>query len=371
MEYRKQSARERTGLYVLAAVLASLGGGAATAAPSSKKSSAVQKKALVSGAPKKQLGSSRKVSRKKSSAARKASRKRTASAGRQMASAVIPGGKEASLFRTDALRPGKASLPERIIGRGLNGKNLSYGKQEDEFRLSPKTDYVPTDLVRLPAEMALEKSKPIYLREEAAASLQQMIRDAAGQGVTLKVVSAYRDLAHQTRLYNSAIKRYGKGQRMVGRPGRSEHFLGTTVDVSNMNPAHLLQPSFGKSAEYRWLEANAPKYGWNFTVRAGKGGRKASQDEPWHIRYLGNPTIAIASRAAAVPPPAAAAGAEAGASGESAPFPHLFEVIRQFLDRWNVVPASPAPASEPSAGSEEPENIAQAETGTWNASDVG
>lgn len=165
-------------------------------------------------------------------------------------------------------------------------QNLPIGK-EDSFREELPTDYKPTDLVDLSPGLAYEKGKKLLLRSEAAGAMEKMAQDAADKDLDIKVVSAYRDFAHQDRLYKSAIKRYGKNQKMVGRPGRSEHFLGTTIDVTNNNKKHLLQPQFTESAEYRWLEANAEDYGWKFTVRAGKNGRKASQDEPWHLRYVG------------------------------------------------------------------------------------
>lgn len=181
------------------------------------------------------------------------------------------------------------TAPASSVKDTSSQKNLPIGK-EDPFREKLAKNYKPTDLVCLSPELGYQNGRKLELRSEAAKSLEQMAQEAAAKGLNLKVVSAYRDFAHQNRLYESAIKRYGKNQKMVGRPGRSEHFLGTTVDVTNKNPKHLLKAQFADSAEYRWLEANAEKYGWQFTVRAGKNGRKASQDEPWHLRYFGEAT---------------------------------------------------------------------------------
>jgi D-alanyl-D-alanine carboxypeptidase len=73
---------------------------------------------------------------------------------------------------------------------------------------------------------------------------------------------------------------------MVAKPGKSEHNLGTTVDVTNSDQ-HALKRSFGDTAEGRWLAANAHKFGWKMTVMSGNG-RRSHNDEPWHLRYLGS-----------------------------------------------------------------------------------
>src|SRR5690606_11440460 len=108
----------------------------------------------------------------------------------------------------------------------------------------------------------------------------------ARQGLTIRVVSAFRDYDHQLRLYTQAVSRGGENQKSVARPGRSEHYLGTTVDLTN-NEEHALERSFGNTAEGRWLAANAGSYGWKLTVMSDNA-RRSHNDEPWHLRYLGS-----------------------------------------------------------------------------------
>lgn len=262
MVNRNGSARKRTGFYLLTtAVVAGMGAGTAAAAPP-KALASIQKNAPAA------LAISEKPRKKRSGDAEKASASRKKGSG--ATKTVHPAG------------------------------NLPYG-QEDPHRPSLSPKYVPTDLVELPSDLTLG-GKEILLRQEVADTVTKMVQDAAVDGVTLKVVSGYRGYDHQNRLYQAAIRKYGKNQKMVGRPGRSEHFLGTTIDVTNDRPEHLLKAAFGKSAEYRWLEKNASRYGWKFTVRAGVNGRKPHQDEPWHIRYMGTPEGApgaVADRAVA------------------------------------------------------------------------
>lgn len=188
-------------------------------------------------------------------------------------------------FNTDyRTRSSDSVVPVSIQGRGLGGRNLPVG-QEDSWRGKLPADFCPTDLVRIHPQYCYG-DMPIFLRQEAAQSLQRMFYDASTQGLRLQIVSGYRDYAHQQRLYADAVRRKGKNQKTVARPGNSEHFLGTTADVTNGEKAHTLSRSFGDTREGRWLAQNAARYGWKMTVMAGNG-RRSHNDEPWHIRYLG------------------------------------------------------------------------------------
>lgn len=190
------------------------------------------------------------------------------------------------MFNTDyRTRSSGAVVPTGIQGRGLSGKNIPLG-EEDAYRSSLPADFCPTDLVRISPDLTYSSGQPIFLRHAAAASLERMFRDAAAEGHTLRVFSGYRDYAHQSRLYAEAVRKGGQNQTSVARPGRSEHFLGTTADVTNGNKRDLLSRSFAQSPEGKWLERNAARYGWKMTVRAGEG-KRSHADEPWHIRYLG------------------------------------------------------------------------------------
>jgi len=200
---------------------------------------------------------------------------------RQQSNAAAP-----NEWNTDyATRAATAAIPAMLTGMGWGGVDLPIGS-EDTYRLNTlPTDFRPTDLSLIPKEWCFY-GNPMYLRSEAANSLLRMFNDAARQGLTLRLVSGYRDYSHQMRLYNQAVARGGKNQKTVARPGRSEHQLGTTADVTNSR-THLLKRSFLETPEGRWLAANAGRYGWKMTVMRGDGPRSHA-DEPWHIRYLGS-----------------------------------------------------------------------------------
>jgi len=190
-----------------------------------------------------------------------------------------------SAFSSDYATRGNAILPAVLDGAGYNGQDLPIGG-EDPYRFAslPST-FRPTDLVQIPIANC-HYGNQLYLRREAANSLCSMIYDAACQGLNIRVVSAYRDYGHQMRLYTRAVARGGENQKSVARPGKSEHHLGTTVDLTN-SEQHTLKRSFGDTPEGQWLAANAHRYGWKMTVMSGNG-RRSHNDEPWHLRYLGS-----------------------------------------------------------------------------------
>ncbi len=177
------------------------------------------------------------------------------------------GGATATTVNTDyRTRPANAKLPVFVKGKGF-GKigNLPYGK-EDPYR-GRLTNYMPTDLVLIPLQYCYYR-QPTWLRREAAEHFVRMSQAAAKDGVKVLVFSGYRDANHQRRLKS--------GGGRVGNPGRSEHHLGTTIDVTD-NEKHVTSNSYGSCASGRWMKKNAGKYGFVNSVRG----------EPWHYRYVG------------------------------------------------------------------------------------
>jgi len=82
---------------------------------------------------------------------------------------------------------------------------------------------------------------------------------AAGDGVTLHIVSGFRDYPTQERL------RQELGAQ-AAQPGRSRHQSGIALDLN----------AYGEdSAEYKWLKANATDHGFIRTVST----------ETWHWVY--------------------------------------------------------------------------------------
>jgi D-alanyl-D-alanine carboxypeptidase len=89
---------------------------------------------------------------------------------------------------------------------------------------------------------------------------------ARSEGVELLVNSGWRSRAHQQRLYDEAIEKYGSpeaARQWVLPPDESAHVQGDAVDV-------------GPPAAARWLEENGEQYGLC----------RVYDNEPWHFERL-------------------------------------------------------------------------------------
>lgn len=102
-----------------------------------------------------------------------------------------------------------------------------------------------------------------YLRTDAAKQYKRMLAAAARAGIQLSSSSGYRTMAQQQQLWIQ----FGQNPARVARPGYSNHQGGVAMDIGGVG-------GYGTSA-YRWLSANAGRYGFRNTV-AG---------EPWHWSY--------------------------------------------------------------------------------------
>ena len=118
---------------------------------------------------------------------------------------------------------------------------------------------------------------------------------AVKDGVKLKITSAYRTIATQTRLYNNGLtSRLNKGMSYEAavaernlynaEPGKSEHNLGLALDFIS---GGSLDESFARSSQAAWLEAHAHEYGFILRYEADKVDVTKIAWEPWHYRYVG------------------------------------------------------------------------------------
>lgn len=122
-------------------------------------------------------------------------------------------------------------------------------------------------------------------------ALDDMLRDAKKDGVSLAVCSSYRSVKKQRRLYEARTQsvaaasdapQYGYLQP----PGASEHHTGLAIDFLTAGSWELTE-DFADTEAYRWLSAHAAHYG--FVERYPKEKEVITRIlwEPWHFRYVG------------------------------------------------------------------------------------
>ena len=107
------------------------------------------------------------------------------------------------------------------------------------------------------------------LRCDAAAMLEEL-SDAYAQrfGASIPLTDTYRS-------YSEQVSTRAAKPRLAAVPGTSNHGWGLAIDLA----APASNPG---SAQYKWLRANAPLFGWDNPAWARPNG---SKPEPWHFEY--------------------------------------------------------------------------------------
>ncbi len=125
-----------------------------------------------------------------------------------------------------------------------------------------------------------------YLTEETYNAFKEMFNAAKAQDLTIVISSGYRSYDKQESIYNYDENLYGIAQtdKMVARPGHSEHQTGLAVDV--LAPGFNLD-TFETSPAYTWLINNAHNYGFILRYPSDKENITGYSFESWHYRYVG------------------------------------------------------------------------------------
>lgn len=110
----------------------------------------------------------------------------------------------------------------------------------------------------------------------------RMVDAADADGVILLIVSGFRSIDYQARLIR---KKIDAGQvvsdilRVNAAPGYSEHHTGRAVDIATPGSRPLTE-EFENSDAFRWLVANAARYG--FSMSYPRDNHFGFVYEPWH-----------------------------------------------------------------------------------------
>lgn len=125
---------------------------------------------------------------------------------------------------------------------------------------------------RIPAaNLKLIPGTRVVAQPHVADAMAEMLAAAKADGVNIGVTDGYRSYSAQQSLKAS------KGS-LAGTPGRSNHGFGLAFDMD------LGKGGFD-SKEYKWLMANAGRFGF---ANPGWAQRKGSKPEPWHWEYAGS-----------------------------------------------------------------------------------
>lgn len=145
------------------------------------------------------------------------------------------------------------------------------------------------NLVNMNRGYTVNDGKQYLLAGVAYENYVKMADAAKREGLSMKVVSAYRTEDYQRGLYNNKVRSTGKvnADNYSARPGHSEHQTGLAVDINSTRGV------FEYTAEFRWLQKHAHEYGFIMRYPKGKEWITGYSYEPWHYRYVGEDVAKI------------------------------------------------------------------------------
>lgn len=123
-----------------------------------------------------------------------------------------------------------------------------------------------------------------WMGAKTAINWIRMNEAAAKDGVMLGLNSAWRSMKKQQRLWQARQDpEVRKRKGGAARPGHSLHQSGDALDIKTGMGAGdpMKKPREQWTKTFRWLEENAPRFGFKRTVRR----------EPWHWERVEEPSL--------------------------------------------------------------------------------
>ncbi|WP_339348204.1 M15 family metallopeptidase [uncultured Sphingomonas sp.] len=156
----------------------------------------------------------------------------------------------------------------------------------------PYGDAPPGDLVPVPSQWVAGKG--CVLRREVLPDLERLLTAAAADpavGGRILALSCHRAILYQQSVFcrgERAGSDAGDRAISVAPPGHSEHATGLALDFAfrpRVNDCPDVEACVAATPAFRWLAANAPRYGFEMSFPAGN--RQGVKWEPWHWRWVG------------------------------------------------------------------------------------
>lgn len=187
-----------------------------------------------------------------------------------------------------------AEKPETSEEELVIPENYRFASADDYFFIVNKNQHLPDDY-----SIETNFVQGSYELEIVAAKhCRDMLAAAKKDGIDLKILSAYRTIAYQQKLFDRNVKSRMEDDGMsyeeavadvtinIAPPGGSEHNAGLAVDIIEADHWDTYT-EFENTEEFRWLMENCHKYGFILRYLKGKEDITGYIYEPWHFRYVG------------------------------------------------------------------------------------
>lgn len=137
----------------------------------------------------------------------------------------------------------------------------------------------------------------IYLQKDALSAFILLSNQAKKDGIHLIILSATRNFVYQKGIWerkwgSSKFSSYVSGKARAqailsysAMPGTSRHHWGTDIDLNSLSNSYFNSGEGEKV--YKWLQLNAPKYGFCQVYSKKDSSRPDGyEEERWHWSYL-------------------------------------------------------------------------------------
>lgn len=164
--------------------------------------------------------------------------------------------------------------------RALMQRAFALGVPPDYGRI--RKLHMQREPMRLVAIGTDIRGRTQWLQPRAARALARMREAAAGDGIELQIVSAFRSIEYQLGIVE---RKHARGLsideilRVSAAPGYSEHHSGRCVDFT-MPGFAALEEEFERSPAFAWLQRKASRF--RFTLSYPRGNVHGIAYEPWH-----------------------------------------------------------------------------------------
>lgn len=173
-------------------------------------------------------------------------------------------------------------------GGALAGDDLLVVVNKEPSR-QLRADWRPSDLMSIGAS-GMMPGRTGQTRLAAWKAYEQLAAAAKQEaGLALGIRSAFRSFETQCFTFNYMVETlgYDHASQYSARPGRSEHQLGTAVDITAASVGWELTQDLATTKEGVWLAGNAHRFGFALSYPEGYEHLTGYGYEPWHFRYIG------------------------------------------------------------------------------------
>lgn len=129
----------------------------------------------------------------------------------------------------------------------------------------------------------VKNHRKYLIHKQAKPALDEMVKAAKKDGITLKPNSIFRSISRQKQIVDTKLKTQKPYDiyHVSSPAGYSEHHTGLAIDFNSIDK------TFDRSSAYRWLLKNAQKFGFEQTFTKEYSEWSGVSEESWHWRYVG------------------------------------------------------------------------------------